>query len=133
MRRTKWYLGFLDFIGIGNFVGPDELDAQMGKGEVEDKLQEYSETDQSEKNWSEDFGTQESNPVSQAFSSSTSSTGIPKPTVGDLFGFFSFVLYGLLVTMHLVGSILALFHLKLIGSFSSRNCLEMQEVHFQLN
>jgi hypothetical protein len=89
MNRSKWYLGFLDFIGIGNFVGPDELDAQMGKGEVEDKLQEYSETDQSEKNWSEDFGTQESNPVSQAFSSSTSSTGIPKPTVGDLFGFFS--------------------------------------------
>ena len=26
MNRSKWYLGFLDFIGLGNFVGPDELD-----------------------------------------------------------------------------------------------------------
>ena len=25
MRKTKWYLGLLDFLGIANFVGPDEL------------------------------------------------------------------------------------------------------------
>ena len=31
MRQTKWWLGFLDWMGVANFIGPDELAAQIGK------------------------------------------------------------------------------------------------------
>jgi hypothetical protein len=85
MNRSKWYLGFLDFIGLGNFVGPDELDKQMGKGKVEDKLQEYSSTPESKKLWGEDFGTET---PTQPVSSISSIAGGGKGT-DNLFNFFS--------------------------------------------
>jgi hypothetical protein len=85
MNRSKWYLGFLDFIGLGNFVGPDELDKQMGKGKVEDKLQEYSSTPESKKLWGEDFGTET---PTQPVSAISSMAGGGKGT-DNLFNFFS--------------------------------------------
>jgi len=85
MNRSKWYLGFLDFIGLGNFVGPDELDKQMGKGEVEDKLEEYSKTPESKKLWGEDFGTET---PTQPTSTVSSIAGGAKGT-DNLFNFFA--------------------------------------------
>ena len=85
MNRSKWYLGFLDFIGLGNFVGPDELDKQMGKEEVESKLQEYSNTPESKKLWGDDFGSDAS---TQPTSVISSLTGGDKG-VDNLFSFFS--------------------------------------------
>lgn len=89
MNRSKWYLGFLDFIGLGNFVGPDELDQEMGKSEVEDKLQEYSQTDESKKLWSEDFGSTDPNQPTSTSSFSSSGGSSQTANVGDLFNFFS--------------------------------------------
>jgi hypothetical protein len=43
MRRTKWYLGLLDFLGLANFVGPDELEEKYGN--IEDRIAEYEKTD----------------------------------------------------------------------------------------
>jgi hypothetical protein len=56
MRKTKWYLGLLDFLGIGNFVGPDELLTKMGDAKYEQSIQEYNKTAQAQQYASEDFG-----------------------------------------------------------------------------
>lgn len=54
MRRTKTYLGFLDWLGFGNFVGPDEL---LGKiPNAEEKWDEYSKTNEAQKTWNDEMG-----------------------------------------------------------------------------
>jgi hypothetical protein len=87
MKRTKFYLGFLDWLGISNFVGPDELDKQMGKEEVEDKIKEYSGTADSKKLWGEDFGSDTSQPSTSPVSSLLG--GGDKGGVDNIFSFFS--------------------------------------------
>lgn len=59
MRQSKWWLGFLDYIGIANFVGPDELKKQMGDREFESKLTDYQKNPGSEKNFRDEFGYEE--------------------------------------------------------------------------
>ena len=54
MRRTKWYLGLLDSLGIGNFVGPDELMKQVPN--LDDEIEDYNKTAKAKKYWNEDFG-----------------------------------------------------------------------------
>jgi len=44
MRRTKWYLGLLDFLGLANFVGPEELEETYG--DLQGRVDEYEKTDQ---------------------------------------------------------------------------------------
>lgn len=56
MRRTKWYLGLLDKMGIGNFVGPEELESKYGKDEIIRQIEEYNKTPEANKYWLEDFG-----------------------------------------------------------------------------
>ena len=58
MRRTKWYLGFLDYIGVGNFVGPDELAKKMGEANVIEKMNQYNQTEEAKNNAEYDFGTE---------------------------------------------------------------------------
>jgi hypothetical protein len=42
MRQSKWWLGFLDYIGLGNFVGPEELSKKLGGEEaMKQKMEEY--------------------------------------------------------------------------------------------
>jgi len=53
MRRTRWYLGLLDFLGVGNFVGPDELEEKIDN--LDQKVDEYAKTEQSQKLWDEDM------------------------------------------------------------------------------
>jgi hypothetical protein len=54
MRRTKTYLGFLDWLGFGNFVGPDELLQQIPN--AEQKWNEYSNTPEAQKTWNQEMG-----------------------------------------------------------------------------
>ena len=54
MRRTKFYAGFLDSLGLGNWVGPDELSQKYSESELDQKLQEYSKTPEAEQYWNED-------------------------------------------------------------------------------
>jgi Sec-independent protein translocase protein TatA len=53
MRRTKWYLGLLDFLGVANFVGPDELETKIDN--LDQKVNEYAKTDQSQQYFEEDM------------------------------------------------------------------------------
>jgi len=50
MRNTKFYLGFLDFIGIANFVGPEELTQQKNKEELQVQMKNYLETPEGQDN-----------------------------------------------------------------------------------
>ena len=53
MRKTKWYLGFLDYLGLGNYVGPEELSNQVG--DYTNDLNQYAQTPEAQKYWNEDF------------------------------------------------------------------------------
>lgn len=58
MRRTKWYLGFLDYLGIVDAkTTPDELMSKYPN--LDDKVNQYNNTELAQKNWSEDFGGEE--------------------------------------------------------------------------
>lgn len=54
MRRSKFYLGFLDWLGLGNFVGPDELLTSVPN--ADEKYQEYLKTQQAQQLWNDEMG-----------------------------------------------------------------------------
>jgi len=86
MRQTKLWAGFLDFLGLGNFVGPDEALKQMGQEQLESKFAEYQKTPQAQEYAQETFGDAEIPDTQTQQSTSTSS----KPTssknpIGDFF------------------------------------------------
>jgi hypothetical protein len=56
MRQTKWWLGFLDYMDIANFVGPDELANQMGEENIRRKMEQYNQTPEAKAFAKEDFG-----------------------------------------------------------------------------
>ena len=61
MRRTKVYLGFLDWLGVANFVGPEELENMVP--DAEKKWEQYSQTPQAQQTWSSEMGlTQQAPP-----------------------------------------------------------------------
>jgi hypothetical protein len=81
MRRTKWYLGLLDHLGIANFVGPEELENQVEN--LDQKVNEYSTTTEAQNLFADDVAEIESESMSQSpsFSSepSPSLSQPPKP------------------------------------------------------
>ena len=80
MRSTKWWLGFLDWIGVANFVGPDDLEKQMG--DYTSQINQYSQTPESEKYWNEDFGQADYTPETQT-QTQTQNTST-KTNTGDI-------------------------------------------------
>jgi hypothetical protein len=56
MRRTKWYLGLLDYLGVANFIGPEELENEVDN--LDQKVKEYSETPESNELWQEELTTE---------------------------------------------------------------------------
>lgn len=54
--KTKFWMKFLDFVGVANFVGPEELSNKMGNDEFEAKLNEYSDSPEGKKYWEEEMG-----------------------------------------------------------------------------
>lgn len=56
MRQTKWWAGFLDWLGLGNFVGPDELAKQLGGEEqMSEKMKEYNKTAMAQNLYNQEF------------------------------------------------------------------------------
>jgi hypothetical protein len=96
MRNTKFYAGFLDFIGLANFVGPDELKLQKPSDELEAKMNDYLETKEGQKNFEEEFGE-----TLEISSKSDSQFTVSKPSApntskeqGDFFDIFFDELFG---------------------------------------
>jgi hypothetical protein len=57
MQKTKWWLGFLDYIGIGNWVGESEVIKRLGSDEDMIKaMTEYQKTPEAQKYFNESFG-----------------------------------------------------------------------------
>jgi hypothetical protein len=54
MRRTKWYLGLLDFLGVANFVGPEEIELKYP--DIENRINEYNQTPEAQQYAQEEFG-----------------------------------------------------------------------------
>jgi hypothetical protein len=73
MRKTKFWAGFLDWMGLGNFVGPDELMSKMGEGNFVKKMEEYQKTSEAEQYYYDDFGN-EMPPNNQTSSSQSTET-----------------------------------------------------------
>jgi hypothetical protein len=78
MRKTKFYAGLLDYLGVGNFVGPEELSKKMGEENVKQKMIEYSKTQEGQKNWGEDMSgvSQETTTPSTQPTQTSSDNGI---------------------------------------------------------
>jgi hypothetical protein len=78
MGKTKWWLGFLDYIGIGNFIGPEELSNKLGgDDEMAKKMEEYQKTDEAKKNYKEDVGTTETTQQTTTKTDTTQSNSDP--------------------------------------------------------
>ena len=57
MQKTKWWLGFLDYIGIGNWVGESEVIKKLGGNEEMVKaMQEYQKTPEAKDYLKQSFG-----------------------------------------------------------------------------
>lgn len=83
MRRTKWYLGLLDFLGIANFVGPEELENQVEN--LDQKVTEYSETQKSQDLWNQDMSGLDMETTSETPSFSSEPPPPPVSTSKDPF------------------------------------------------
>lgn len=70
MRKTKWYAGLLDWLGVANFVGPDELTQKYGEKEMNDLVTQYNQTPEADQYWLEDFGNVEQ-PKTSEFTTKT--------------------------------------------------------------
>lgn len=93
MRRTKFWLGFLDYLGIANFVGPEELSKKMGDENIRRKMEQYSQTEQGIKNAESDFGnatvgqtTPNPEPAPTPEPTSSSGTDPIQGFMSDIFG-----------------------------------------------
>ena len=76
MQSTKWWLGFLDYVGLGNWVGAEELAEKMGDENFTKKVEEYNQTPEAKQNFEDQFGsdrTVSKTDNQQSTSSSTSS------------------------------------------------------------
>lgn len=80
MGRTKWYLRLLDFLGVANFVGPEELIQQYS--DLESKVNEFNQTPEGQKAWSEDFGPVVNQPTTPTLTQPTTPTA---PSMGNDF------------------------------------------------
>jgi hypothetical protein len=86
MRQTKLWAGFLDFLGLANFVGPDESLKQMGQEQLESKFAEYQKTPEAQQYAQETFGDAEvpDTQTQQSTASSSKPTNSKNP-IGDFF------------------------------------------------
>lgn len=75
MVRTKFWAGFLDYIGVANFVGPDEYINKVGEEAFNQSMNDYVKTPEAEKHWGDDFsGAQEETQTQQTQKQTTTKT-----------------------------------------------------------
>ncbi len=84
MRQTKWWLGFLDYFGYGNFIGPDEVAKKLGSDEeMIDQMAEYNKTQTARQYFQEDFGDAMYDPSLPPPPSYNFSSNEPEVDIGD--------------------------------------------------
>lgn len=89
MTKTKWYLGLLDWMNLGNWVGPNELTKTMTEEELMKQMQLYNATPQAKQYLQDDFGQNTITPQTQMMSAPQQIVVQPKPQennfIQDLF------------------------------------------------
>lgn len=99
MRQTKFYAGFLDFLGLGNFVGPDELVEKMGQQNVEEKMTQYQQTEQGKQYFKDSFGDQDVNTSDTEQTNNKQTISSPTSQSNPIGDYFKSVLGGQLLGM----------------------------------
>lgn len=92
MQSTKWWLGFLDYIGLGNWVGVEEISKRMGDENFMKKVDEYNQTPEAKQNFEDQFGSEKMEGQTnnqQSTSSPTTSTPDIDPLAKFLRGLFT--------------------------------------------
>ncbi len=86
--KTKFWLGFLDLVGVANFVGPEELESQMGEEEFNNRMSEYVESPQGKSNWEQEAKEfPEETEIKPTDQTQTAQTTEPeKKSTGDVIG-----------------------------------------------
>jgi hypothetical protein len=56
IEKTKWYLGLLDWLNVGNFVGPKELEQQVP--DIRNKIELYDQTDMAKQLAADDLSSE---------------------------------------------------------------------------
>lgn len=74
MRKSKWWLGFLDYVGIGNWVGPEEVKEKLGADEFEKQVRKYNSTDEAKRNFEDEYSSDEVDNITQDEVSSSNQT-----------------------------------------------------------
>lgn len=88
MQSTKWWLGFLDYIGLGNWVGAEELAKQMGEEGFANKVDEYNRTPEAKENFDDQFqedSEQATQPPNQSDSQSSSKNSMDLDPLAKMF------------------------------------------------
>jgi hypothetical protein len=86
MRRTKFWAAFLDWLGVANFVGPDEMINKMGPEQFNEKMNEYTQTQTAQQAWQEDFSGVEDEPMtSEPTSTQQTTAGKAETMAKDVF------------------------------------------------
>ena len=86
MRRTKFWAAFLDWLGVANFVGPDEMINKMGSEQFNEKMNEYTQTQTAQQAWQEDFSGVEDEPMtSEPTSTQQTTAGKAETMAKDVF------------------------------------------------
>lgn len=83
MVRTKFWAGFLDYIGLGNFVGPDEYINKVGEEAFNQSMNDYVKTPEAEKNWGDDFSGAQEQTAAPETQTTNQSTNSNKPSAGQ--------------------------------------------------
>jgi len=86
MQQTKWWLGFLDYIGIGNWVGEEEVVKQLGGPEnMRKAMEDYQKTPEAKKFFEESFKEGESKDPLQSAADSVKQSVSSDNVQGDPF------------------------------------------------
>ena len=85
--KTKAWASFLDYMNLGNFVGPEELANSMGEEKVNEEFEKFAETEDGKNAWKEDFSKIESNSTEEIQSSSPSENPSAEKDKQDPLGF----------------------------------------------
>lgn len=83
MRRSRWYLKLLDYVGVANFVGPDELQQQIPN--LQEKMDEFNQDPSNEQLYNQEFGNDNYEYDEPVTNVSKQSTTPSAPTMGGDF------------------------------------------------
>ena len=89
MQQTKWWLGFLDYVGIGNWVGAEEVVKKLGSSEEMAKaMEQYQKTPDAKKFFEESISSSQATDPAKDVADSLKQSVSSDNVAGDPFAKF---------------------------------------------